>query len=103
MTHATDIVAYTYQTETLCPRCIIPALSGQGESVQPPTRDAERWLDMMAREYSIDRQDEANFDSFVFPKVVFASQVQGGGHCEMCADFEYGDDECCDRCGEPLI
>lgn len=92
MTHATDIVAYTYQAETLCPRCVIPALSSQGESVQPPTRNAERWLDMMAREYSIDRQDERSFDSADFPKVVFAGQIddepwgQCGWHCDSCGE-----------------
>lgn len=86
---AWDIVGYSLEGETLCPKDVIEVLIERGEA-SPAARDmrTEDALDQIAGANGIDRQDERTFDSGDFPKVVFASDVQ--------------DDEFCDRCGEPI-
>lgn len=91
--HATTIVAYTYNAETLCPRCVCGALN-IGE---PINRDGyayrgvvEAGLNELAARTGIDRQDERTFDSGDFPKVVFADQIED-------------EHEFCDSCGEALL
>lgn len=88
--NATDIVAYTYQAETLCPRCVV------AKTVKTKTlRDyilnegaveVERWLDSLATMNGVNRQDEYSFDSADFPKVVFCSQIEDGETCHGCGD-----------------
>lgn len=86
MTHATDIVAYTFQADTYCPDCI-------GELVYHPNGDAaaaypdggaEAQLDWVADALGIDRGDEHTFDSGDFPKVVFSCQIEETEHCGQC-------------------
>ena len=97
MTHATDIVAYTYQAELLCPACTYLALTS-GESrdvlIDRTRHDVIRDIGV---ERGIDVDDEDSFDSSEFPKVVFADQAY---HCEDCRDYEY---VACDHCGEPIV
>jgi hypothetical protein len=90
--HATDIVAYTFNAETLCPRCVIDKLpTGEGQAFDgwalapgAAPMSTEDNLNEIAMAFGIDRQDEYTFDSDDFPKVVFASQVLDGETCDGC-------------------
>lgn len=93
MTHASDIVAYTFNADTYCPDCIIGRVTvnpGDTHHSDPRKRDnVEALLDSLARIQGIDRTDERTYDSGDFPKVVFADQVWGNE-----------EDEYCGSCGE---
>lgn len=91
--HATDIVAYTYRAETLCPHCIMARFNADGRLGD----DVEKVLQWHAKLRGIDIFNERTYDSGDFPKVVFADQAH---HCEDCKDFEY---ITCDHCGEAII
>lgn len=105
MTNAADIVAYTYQAETLCPTCTNKALSGKHYVEPTGPVNMENVLDFTAPFFGItDRHDENTFDSGDFPKVVFASQIEACGDCDACLE---GDptkcaDQLCHACGEEL-
>jgi hypothetical protein len=95
MAHATDIVAYGYNADIYCPRCIIAALptaeggAFDGWALAPGVRmSTEDNLDKLADAFGIDREDERSFDSGEFPKVVFRDIV--------------GTDVYCGRCQEPI-
>jgi hypothetical protein len=90
MTHATDIVAYTYQAEILCRDDMLDAANAwlTKDGVKVPYLIVEDALNAWAVSAKVDRDDEHTYDSDEFPKVVFASQVE--------------DDETCTHCGEPI-
>lgn len=77
---ATDIVAYTYNADIYCPACILQAMG-----VLQPNGTTEWALDSLALDRGIDRYDERTFDSGDFPKVVFASDLEGE-LCGMCGE-----------------
>lgn len=81
---AFDIVGYTYQGDTLCPRCMIERMIIRGEA-GPTARDmdVESVLDQIAEANAIDRMDEHTFDTDTFPKVIFSSQTEGDT-CHLC-------------------
>lgn len=81
---AWDIVGYTYQAETLCPEHTIEAMIANGEA-SPAARDmaTEDALEQIANANAIDRMDEHSYDSGDFPKVIFASMVEGDT-CDVC-------------------
>ena len=81
--HATDIVAYTYQAETLCPPCTMAAMS---DAPAIPGADAEIVLDFVAQILGVDRDDESSFDSGDFPKVIFGSQIEDIESCGQCGE-----------------
>lgn len=93
---AWDIVGYAFQADTYCPDCIIGQLpTGEGQAfdgwalaagVNMTTEDN---LSELAAAFQIDRMDERSYDSGDFPKVIFASSVEG--------------EETCGNCHEPLI
>ena len=93
MTHAFDIVAYTFQADTFCPECIVSQLpTGDGEAFDgwgiaeryPHNVAVEANLTEIATAFGIDRMDEHTFDSGDFPKVVFSSQVEEQEWCGSC-------------------
>lgn len=75
-----DIVGYTYKTENFCPACVVDRVS-PGADVDMST---ERWLDRLAEQLRIDRQDEYSFDSEDFPKIILSWQVETNETCENC-------------------
>ena len=85
---ATDIIAYTYRAEILCPSCTIEAMIHQGDAA-PAAADMrpEDVLDQVAGANAFDRYDETTFDSGDFPKVVFASSLEYDEACECCGRF----------------
>ncbi len=89
------IVAYTYQAEQLCPDCVMARFNADGRLGS----DVETVLDWHAKVLGIDRQDEYSFDSGDFPKVIFASQIEGPA---FDGDTWY-DADLCDDCTEPVI
>lgn len=120
MTHATDIVAYTYKAEMLCPDCTLDALNVPQSLRDEQSPDSiletlavakgidlrdERAFDPEA--HGIDLGDERSFDSGDFPKVVFASMIEPCGDCDFClhgSDSAMGcADELCHGCGELLV
>ena len=105
--HATDIVAYTYQAETLCPTCTMDAVAVTHKVNHPcSSSQTEGWLTFMSECLGINRYDEREFDSSEFPKVVFADQVEAHEEWTPGADDIDGYrwvSERCDGCGEELI
>jgi len=87
---AYDVVAYTYQAQTICPGCAVNEANHWllKDGVKIGYMIAEQALDAWADIAKIDRDEEHTFDSDNFPKVVFASQIE--------------DAEKCDECWEPL-
>jgi hypothetical protein len=79
---ATDIVAYTYRAENLCPHCIMAKFNSDGRL----GTDVETVLDWHAGVSGIDRGDERTFDSGDFPKVVFGSQIESDERCNGCGE-----------------
>lgn len=91
--NATPIVGYTYRADQYCTGHIVAQLTanpGNVHHAEAVILDVEAHLDLLARLEGIDRYDEHSFDSDHFPKVIYASQVEG-------------DDDRCGTCGEPLI
>jgi hypothetical protein len=86
-----DIVAYVYQADIYCPRCILAQATNPVEVVfaERAGKDAEAALDLAAQRRGINRSDERSYDSDQFPKVVF----------EVCGDEEH---EHCGECGADL-
>jgi hypothetical protein len=93
MTHATDIIGYSFKASVYCPNCIIDALpTGEGEEYDgwklagdyARTTPVEQNLSEIAYAFGIDRMDESSFDSHDFPKVIFDSQVEESEYCETC-------------------
>jgi len=82
MTRAWDVVAYTFQADIHCPKCIGRMF---GPTFGKPTEDV---LTMRARKLGVDRMDERTFDSGDFPKIIFSSDANNGGHehCGTCRD-----------------
>ena len=97
---STDIVAYTYQAELLCPDCVLVAV----DTYHLPNEDAEGALDRAARLRGIDREDESSFDSDEFPKVVFADSIESyvTGR-DPATGREMWSGEHCGNCGEDII
>lgn len=89
MTHATDIVGYTYAANNYCEHCT--AVMFEREDADAPNifQGAESILNDEAGRRGIDRMDERSYDSGDFPKVIFASQVED-------------EDERCGQCHESL-
>lgn len=85
---ATDIAAYMYQAELLCPECT--ALTIEVDHPSPAWLTPEQILDRVAKVIGLDRRDERSFDSNEFPKVVFADQI--------CSDGDI-----CIQCGNSLL
>jgi hypothetical protein len=110
MSRPDDLVAYVYQADLHCPRCIIGQLSRSSlYGIDRPTTvtGAEAALDAQARLVGIDRLVESTFDSGEFPKVVFRHELARCEHCQGAGTVEvlygrrgrqcYGRDV---RCGE---
>ncbi len=92
-TKAWDIEAYIYRADIYCPACTLKRLEVMtnrivnlqgfffGTLYGETTEDT---LTRIAKAYRIDREDERTFDSGVFPKVVFADQLEGTENCGQC-------------------
>ena len=88
-----EIVGYTYNADTYCPRHIIQQLPfGDGErfdgwklaeGVEMSTEDN---LNEIAYAFGILREEESTFDSSFFPKVIFADQVTEHDYCSICLE-----------------
>jgi hypothetical protein len=91
MTHASEIIGYSFNGSTYCPDCIIEALpTGPGQpydgwSLADGVRmSVEDNLSQIAYAFQIERTDESSFDSHDFPKVIFNSQVETEDYCATC-------------------
>ena len=79
-----EIIAYTYQADIYCPECVLEVMD-----YRPPQKSVstEQYLNEIASDpiYPINRNDEYSFDSDIFPKVVFSSQLEDNfcGGCEV--------------------
>ena len=93
---ADAIVGYTFRADIYCPSCTLAAVKRAHLLDYPlastigPHDDAEDILRTVAKSLKLDHEDEHGFDSGVFPKVIFADQVED-------------DSERCGACGESLI
>jgi len=88
-----DIVAYTYKAQILCPECtaaqVAKAIDWTGNIVMPmmDAETVEEYLDRAAGFLQVDdREDEWSFNSWDFPKVVFADQIEQDEHCGQCGE-----------------
>ena len=77
-----EIVAYTLSGDIYCPECVLEVMDAR--QYQGSVEDN---LNEIASDpsYPINRNDEHSFDSDVFPKVVFSSQLEDNfcGACEV--------------------
>lgn len=85
------IVAYVYQAEIICPRCVRKNLVSNNVIQRDIAKlHPEEILDLVAMENNINRNDEYSFDSSVFPKVIFATDVEfGEDFCGKCGTMVY--------------
>lgn len=83
--HATDIIAYTFQAEILCPSCTLDTLNVPNSLRQE--QDHESIIETLADAHNIDWQDEYSYDSDEFPKIVFASQIEDDEYCGNCHEL----------------
>lgn len=81
---STDIVAYTGDAENLCPSCAAESVGWDG------TGDPHAHIESAGLAQGINVHDERTFDSSVWPKVIFNSQIEDA-------------DERCGACHEPFI
>ena len=86
---AWSIVGYCYQADLWCTQCIVPALVARYLSASVGVEsidDTERALAYIAERLGLDICDESSYDSYAFPKVVFADQLTDYQVCANCAD-----------------
>lgn len=89
--HATDIVGYTFRGDNRCSGCTIHAVYADprfdgwklAEGVRMSVEDN---LSEIAAAFTINRMDESSYDSDEFPKVIFASMIEGSESCGCCGD-----------------
>lgn len=88
MTHAADIVGYTYQAANYCTDCITDALLDEQQQLFFDCRHdtVSGTLDAVAHYRGIDIEDEHTFDSDDFPKVIFADQIEEDETCATCGE-----------------
>jgi hypothetical protein len=90
MLSGTTVVAYDYRAQTYCAQDMREIAMGKLSEIGSPsspwaeTASTEDVLDVWASRSDIDRTDEYSFDQGEFPKVVFASQVEGVTRCGDC-------------------
>lgn len=79
------IVGYTFNAESLCPSCAAAAVGWNGREGNPHT-----YIDKAGRAAGFDVDDEHNFDSSDWPKVIFECQVEDS-------------EQRCGGCGQSLV
>lgn len=83
------IVGYSYAADTYCPADIRRMFGATDSAADLDTEDI---LDHAVTSLGIaDRNDEDGFDSGDFPKVIFASMVDGDEYCAACHEPLIGD------------
>lgn len=85
------IVAYVYQADVICPKCVRKKMASNEMIPREIAKlHPEEILDMLAMDNNINRHDEYSFDSSVFPKVIFATDVEfGEDFCGNCGKMVY--------------
>lgn len=82
------VTGYVWRGDTYCPDCVVKSI-GNKRRFRVDHRSAEEILEENAARMNIDRNDEWSFDSWNFPKVVFATD----------ADFW---PDSCTKCGKSV-
>lgn len=90
----TDPIGYVYESDLLCPTCIIDVANLYPSVGGSDPRDTEDRLDFCAGQLKINRSDEGTFDSGDFPKVYVGTPHDG---CTVENGYEPG--QCGDQCG----
>jgi hypothetical protein len=70
-----DVVGYAYRADVYCPTCVLVALGGPTPEQSADGVDVEATLDRIAKARGIGRDDERDFSSDDFPKVVFRDEA----------------------------
>lgn len=96
MLHATAIVGYTFNADTLCCDCVRELAIGEALKAGSATMwgdsgTSEDTLGEWASLIGLDRADESSFDSGEFPKVIFASMVEADERCGACHESLIGE------------
>ena len=86
-----EIGAYIYQADIYCPECVLEVMDYQ--NAIPPnknTNSVEDYLNEIASDpsYPINREDEHSFDSDIFPKRIWAFELDECGHADRCGGCE---------------
>src|SRR5215217_3593611 len=91
MTHATDIVAYTYEAGIYCPGCIKQMFSEYVPANVAWELSTEEVLKEAAGQEGIDYSDPYSYDTDNFPKVVFSSDANDADweHCANMHDKKF--------------
>lgn len=71
------IVGYVYKADIFCEKCIRRKLRVENFITEKErSHKTEDFLDLISEEMGIKRDDEYSFDSWEFPKVIFASDIE---------------------------
>lgn len=98
--NSATIVGYTFAADNYCPFHIIDALpTGPGQAFDGwalatgASMTTEEDLAEIAAAFSIDRGDEASYDSGEFPKIVLAGMLTDSpaDRCACCHELLLGD------------
>lgn len=86
-----EIVGYTYRADNYCPSCMEEIALDILKNLDRPQfagllMSPEELLTWWADHHGIERENEATFDSGVFPKVILGSMVEPGERCGKCGE-----------------
>ena len=78
-----EIGAYILNGDIYCPECVLEVMD-----YRPPQKSVstEQYLSEIASDpsYPINREDEHSFDSNIFPKRIWAFELDECGHADRC-------------------
>lgn len=82
------IIGYSYKANTFCPECLVNVLKKEGKIMKSfKVLNIEETLDVLSDAEGIPRDDEWEFDSDEFPKVIFDIDCDFGidfcGECDI--------------------
>lgn len=86
-THATAIVGYTYNADVYCVDCMFE----MRVDVCRTTECHGHKIVGLTSQNEFKCTDESSYDSSIYPKVIFASSVEGPDRCGKCGEYLVGD------------
>jgi hypothetical protein len=86
---AWDVVGYTYQADIWCPDHIREMFGDMCNGIDPCTTHQLQTRDGAA--FIANCYDPHSYDSSVYPKVIFQTDVEGPDRCGKCGEYLVGD------------
>ncbi len=83
MSNLSKPAGYVYNTDILCPVCVLTALGAPNATTE---NDTEAILNLVSGIMLINRQDENSFDTSEFPKVILPLTEGADSNCDSCGE-----------------